>query len=165
MSDAVVVAWDPGAVTAVAAWGHAGLLFSFQDEERHALRTGITFMHTHRERIVGWTVEALFVGVNARSSLSVAESAGRICGAAWAAGIALVPWRPLSSEWRRDAGLPVGKRGTREVAEKEARDRASLLLDRTLPRSQTHLAEAIVMAETTWRRHWSRETMRRGASA
>lgn len=162
MADAVVVAWDPGVVTAVAAWSHTGLLYGLQDSEEQALRAGIMWMRSRRHDVVAWTVEALFVGPNARSSLSVAESAGRICGAAWACGFTVDPWRPLPSEWRRDAGLPVGKRGTREVAEKEARDRASLLLNRTLPKNETHLAEAIVMAEVTWKRHWSREAMRRG---
>lgn len=158
----VVVAFDPGAVAAVAGWGHKGLLFSSQGEERAVMRDGVRWMHQHRGELVAWCVEALFVGVNARSSLSVAESAGRIIGAAWAAGVSLEPWRPLPSEWRREAGLPVGKRGTREVAEAEARERVGLLLGRNVTRSQTHLAEAVVMAETTWKRHWSREAMRRG---
>lgn len=158
----VVVAWDPGVVTGVAAWGHSGLLFSFQDDELRALREGITWMRANRESLAAWTVEAMFVGPSARSSLTVAESAGRILGAAFACGVVLPPWRPLPSQWRKEAGLTVGKRGTREIAENEARARAALLLDRQLPKSHTHLAEAVLMAETTWKRHWSREAVKRG---
>lgn len=173
MTRRIAIGIDQGGMTGIAAYGDNGFEYAHQDEERPALLDLFVTLQSYRRagvEIVGVAVEAPYVGANARSSISVAESGGRAMAMLWVCGIDEKPWRPGATEWRkalgfqlREEGIENGKRFNRprkrDQLEADARKMAEGISGTKYNKAHTHEAEALLIAKATWMRWHSRREM------
>lgn len=152
-----VFAFDPGVMTGFSAWNGHELCFTAQGSVEDVLSAWLptikTVSSSARDSLV--VIEDAFVGKGAHASLSVAKAGGFIDGALWCAGVRSPRWQPIAGQWRKpfkwpgtrpDLSKPKGKRrSARADYEEDARDLALKLTGRKFDKSQTHVAEAIVM--------------------
>lgn len=158
----IIVAFDPGVTTGFAAWGEDGLITSSQGSIIGTLRTWTPWLKKNRPAMIA--VEAAFVGVNARSSLMVADSGGFIEGWLSCAGLASEVTRPMPAHWRKVIGIAPTKEGEgftkagkprrvkrlRPELEADAIAFANAHSDRRLTAGTVHEAEAICIASAGW---------------
>lgn len=154
-TNAIVVAFDPGAITGFAVWAEEGLLFSGQGEPDQVLLEIVPFLKSSPVGLI--TVETAFLGKGAHASLKTATSVGFVKGALWASGVRAEVWEPRAATWRAELGFATwtedgSRRKKRDDFEEDARAFAAAHLGRKIAKSRTHEAEAICMASAGWER-------------
>lgn len=141
----MVIGIDPGITTGVGIVSAKGVVDAWQEEQDASLRRLVRWLRENREAAGMIGVEDAFVGKGAHASLEVARSGGCAEGALMIAGYPrdqMVRLHP--STWRSELGI---KGKNREAKEAQARLYAGKILGRTLADDETHMAEALCMAQ------------------
>lgn len=138
---------DPGAITGVAIMNAKVVVDAWQDDAWPSIRRLVLWMRENRDAVGIIGVEDAFLGKGAHASLMVARAGGRVEGALVIAG-----WNPdrirwlHPSHWRAELGIKGKDRKDKEAA---ARKYAQAMTGRTFSVAETHMAEALCMAQVT----------------
>lgn len=139
---------DPGGVTGVSIMNAKGVVDAWQDDSWPSIRRLVLWMRENRESVGLIGIEDCFVGKGPHASLLVARSGGRVEGSLVIAG-----WNPdrirwlHPSHWRSELGIKGKERKDKEAS---AREYAKRMTGKTFKQSETHMAEALCMAQVTW---------------
>lgn len=145
MTERVIAAIDPGAVTGLAIWRGAKLLAYAQDPAESIVEGWGSYL---RENCDLLAIEGVFIGRGVKAGLSVARSSGWIDGALWAVGVRSPRIYPMPTSWRSNLGFKAtrdGRRSKRDDYEQDARTLAGQLAETRFAKSRTHEAEAICL--------------------
>lgn len=138
---------DPGSITGVAIMNAKDVVDAWQDEAWPSIRRLVLWMRENRDAVGLIGVEDSFLGKGAHASLMVARAGGRVEGALVIAG-----WNPdrikwlHPAHWRAELGIKGKDRTAKEAA---GREYARMMTGRTFTVAETHMAEALCMAQVT----------------
>jgi hypothetical protein len=169
-TDSLSVGVDWGAVTGVAAWSHCGIVMALQGDQLPMLRILCDYLRAHNDRVRILTLEAAFKGSGGEGSKALPAALSSVAqehftkGVLWRQGFDMKKvWNPTPSEWRKVQGFTGGTTATGEKPNREEYElrarlwAAPLLKVKELPKSQTHKAEALGMANAGWNHWWGQK--------
>lgn len=144
----LVVGIDPGSITGIGILSANAVVDAWQDEPRPALRRLVQWLRENRAATSMIGVEDAFMGKGPHASLHVARAGGFCEGVLFSIGYPesnVIRLHP--SKWRSEISI---KGKDRDAKEAHARVIAEGMCPRRFSKGETHMAEALCMAQVTW---------------